>query len=145
MSSCLWRTSRSLPLVAVSMRMGSLSTSVFSCTRRVSISTLIPWWLLPLNLQEGSFTRPQELGLVVDVTSRLLESILDHLVSASFHFALFNADAPSMNKESVLLVKLSRTFAMSHMINRSFRGYDLFPSSSRTHPCLLLLLRSRLP
>ena len=53
------------------------------------------------------------------MTSRLLESILGHLVSTSFRFALFNPNAPLMNKESVLLVNLSRTFATSHMINRS--------------------------
>ena len=38
----------------------------------------------------------------------------------SFHFALFNLNEPLMNKESVLLVKLLRTFPMSYTINRSF-------------------------
>ena len=44
----------------------------------------------------------------------------------SFHFVLFN---PFMHKELVLLVRLSRTLAMSPMRNQSFWSCDIFPSS----------------
>ena len=101
-----------------------------------------------LALPERSFARLQEFELMLDVMPRLLKSILAHLVSSSLHFTHFNPDELFMNKELVLLVKLSRTLVMSHMTNQLFRGCDLFPSSLRTRPpsaCLLNLPGLRLP
>jgi len=74
-------------------------------------------WLLRLDLPERPFARLKEFGLVAEVTSKLLELILR---SSSFHFVLFNPNEPLINKESDLLVKLSRMLAMLRTTNRLF-------------------------